>query len=65
MAVFRKVKEYTYAQVLDSVHIANFYKKYTSLQNQYHPNIIPVIIDTIKYDRKTKPASDPSKKSCW
>ena len=55
MAVFRKVKEYTsYAQVLESVHIANFYK-YTSLQNLYHPHSIPVITDTIKYDGKTKP----------
>ena len=57
MAVFRKVKEYTYAQVLESVYTANFYK-YTSLQrNLFHPNIIPVpvIIDTIKYDGKTKP----------
>ena len=54
MAVFRKVKGYTCAQVLESVHITNFYK-YTSLQNQYHPNGIPVIIDTIKYDGKTKP----------
>jgi MULE transposase domain/Ulp1 protease family, C-terminal catalytic domain len=54
MAIFRKVKEYTYAQVIESVNIANFYK-YTSLQNLYHPNIIPVIIDTIKYDGKTKP----------
>ena len=55
MAVFRKVKTHTYAQVLESVHIiVNFYK-YTSLQNLYHPNIIPVIIGTIKYDGKTKP----------
>ena len=52
MAVFRKVKEYTYyAQVLESVHMTNFYK-YTSLQNLYHPNVIPVIIDAIKYDGK-------------
>jgi hypothetical protein len=29
--------------------------KYASLQNLYHPNLISVIVDTIKYDGKTKP----------
>jgi hypothetical protein len=57
MACFRKLKDsMEFRSLLTESHdgIPDFYK-YKALQLLYEPNIVPVVVDTIGYDGKTKP----------
>ena len=54
LAVLRKWKEIDYANLLRQGQISTLFK-YKSLHNLYTPNIVPVVVDTISYDGKTKP----------
>jgi uncharacterized protein Veg len=54
VAFFRKWRECDSLETLQQFHVSAYYM-YDSLHNLYTPNINPVVVDAISYDRKTKP----------